>query len=424
MIAVRPLLVSFWDTLGGAARAAYRLHKEMQRQGIESSIFAGLKSSDDPSVRQAWLYQSARRRNTLVKLDRFPRRFFHLKAPLTPWSTNLLPTLGAGVFNRDEYSLINLHWIGNGFVPIRVIGQIRKPIVWTLHDMWPFTGGCHHSAECPKYMTGCGACPQLASSRQNDLSRLIWRAKHHYWQSHKFAVVSPSRWLANRARQSALFHAQRVEIIPNGVNTQVYRPIPKQQARAQLGLAQETKLILFAAMNSTHDRAKGYNLLHPALHHLAQDYQLANLQLMVVGGDASRDEAMPPIPIHHTGYVFDEDRLATIYAAADLFVLPSLVENLPNTVMEALACGTPSVAFDIGGIPDMIEHQRNGYLAKPFEVDDLAHGMAWVLQDDARRSQLADRARQKVEQEFTQELQAERYVALFREILTTQPQPQ
>ncbi|MCC6454902.1 MAG: glycosyltransferase family 4 protein [Caldilineaceae bacterium] len=413
---MRPLLVSYHDIEGGAARAAYRLHTGLQQQGIDSKMLVGHKSSRDPSVMLPWPYRSTLLRKILVKLDRLPKRLYRNALPTT-WSNNLLPTLSSDLLNRGEHTLVHLHWVGFGFVPITTLEKIHKPLVWTLHDMWPLTGGCHYSGECTKYTTHCGACPQLVSARDRDLSHWVWQTKQSHWQPLNFTVVTPSRWLADCARQSTLFHRQRIEVIPNGLDTTIYRPLARAEARAQLGLPQEAKLLLFGAMNSTADRRKGYHLLLPALHRLAHEQTLADLQLVVVGADRSDDAAMPPIPIHYTGYVTDEHKLAALYAAADLFVAPSLEDNLPNTVMEALACGTPSVAFRIGGVPDMIEHQGNGYLAAPFEVDDLARGMAWVLADDERHRKLAQRARARVMEEFTLRHSAAQYQALYSELL-------
>ena len=426
MTELRPLLVSYQDIYGGAARATYRLHVGLQKEGIASRILAANKTSDDPTVSLPWLYRSSLRRRAALKLEMLPRRFYSERgAPPTPWSTNLLPTLGGGAFNHHDANLIHLHWIGSGIVPIPTLAKIRKPLLWTLHDMWGITGGCHYAADCTRYFDACGACPQLASTNDLDLSRVILRAKQKHWQSLKFTVVSPSRWLADCARKSTLFRSKRIEVIPNGLDTDIYRPMAKEAVRVELGLPQHSKLILFGALNSTSEPRKGYQLLLPALHRLAQamtqDARLANLALVVVGADGPATNASPgdapPIPIHYAGYVTNEEKIAALYAAADLFVAPSLEDNLPNTVMEALACGVPSVAFNVGGMPDMIEHQANGYLATPFEVEDLAKGMAWILADDQQRARLGERARAKVMAEFTLSHSARQYQTLYTQLL-------
>lgn len=416
MTEVRPLLVSFWDNHGGAASAMYRLHQGLQQARVDSQIMVGHKYSDDPSVRIPWIYRSKSRRRVAHVSEKVLKKFYRKTSSNTPWSSNLFPTLGAGAFNRPDYNVINLHWVGSGFVPISTVAQIRKPIVWTLHDMWPFTGGCHYSGSCSKYVEQCGACPQLGSSQNLDLSRAIWRMKHQQWLSSQMVIVAPSQWLAQCARDSALFHQQRIEVIPNGIDTTLYRPMAKAAARIKLGLPQEAQIVLFIAMNSTSDPRKGYQLLRPALHRLVQDATIPNLQIVIIGSDGAHDDSLPKIPIHYMGRVNDEQRLALLYAAADVMVAPSLEDNLPNTVLESLACGTPSVAFAIGGMPDMIEHQATGYLARPFEIEDLAYGISWVLEDGERHARLAYQARVLIEREFSLSLQAKRYISLYSEV--------
>jgi glycosyltransferase involved in cell wall biosynthesis len=345
-------------------------------------------------------------------LKAYPERIDTLSPAVA--SANLRPAL-----RRLAPDIINLHWVTHGFIRPQDLPSWRRPIVWTMHDMWSFTGGCHYSVDCTKYTGSCGACPQLSSSQEHDLSRQLWRNKSSYWESLNLTIVSPSRWLAACARRSSLFHDKRIEVIPYGLDTEVYRPMAKQEIRSHLGLPLESKIILFGAIASTSDSRKGYHQLLPALQRLAQDQSLGKLQLVVVGADHPSDGSTPPIPAHYTGFVRDEHKLAEYYAAADLFVAPSLEDNLPNTVMEALACGTPCVAFRIGGMPDMIEHQANGYLATPYEVEELAKGMAWVLADDERYGSLADRARAKVMQEFTYHQAASKYLSLYTEILHT-----
>jgi glycosyltransferase involved in cell wall biosynthesis len=206
-------------------------------------------------------------------------------------------------------------------------------------------------------------------------------------------------------------------VIPNGLDPERYKPLERRFARELLKLPQDKQLILFGAMGSTSDRRKGFHLLQPALECLSQSGWQAQTELVVFG--ASKPNSQPDFGLkaHYLGTLSDDISIALVYAAADVFVAPSVQDNLPNTVMEAIACGTPCVAFNIGGLPDMIEHQQNGYLARPYEKDDLANGIAWVLQDEQRWQSLSRRAREKVEQEFTLEIQARRYLKLYHEVL-------
>jgi glycosyltransferase involved in cell wall biosynthesis len=282
--------------------------------------------------------------------------------------------------------------------------------------MWPFTGGCHYSQECDRYTDSCGACPKLHSHQSWDLSRWVWQRKGKAWNDLKLTVVTPSLWLAKCASSSSLFKDVRVEVIPNGLDTQTYKPITRQLARDLINLPQDKYLVLFGAMYPNSDRRKGFHLLQPALQSLSQSGWQERIELAVFGASEPNQATDMGFKSHYLGKFSDDISLAVVYAAADVFVAPSLQDNLPNTVMEAIACGTPCVAFNIGGMPDLIEHQQNGYLAQPFQVEDLAQGIAWVIENQQRHQKLCDRARQKALQEFTLEIQARRYESLYSEL--------
>ena len=284
--------------------------------------------------------------------------------------------------------------------------------------MWPFTGGCHYSGECDRYTQSCGVCPQLHSNQNWDISRWVWQRKNKAWKNLNLTIITPSRWLADCAKNSSLFEDLRIEVIPYGLDTKKYKPLDKQFARNLLGLPVDKQIVFFGAMSATSDRRKGFHLLLPALQKLSQ-FQVwqDRLELAVFGASQPINPPNFGFRTHYLGRLNDDISLALVYSAADVFVAPSIQDNLPNTVMEALACGTPCVAFKIGGIPDMIEHEQNGYLAQPFDVEELATGIAWVLEDSERYHKLCDRAREKVEQEFTLEIQASKYLKLYNEIL-------
>ncbi|MEW6496178.1 MAG: glycosyltransferase, partial [Cyanobacteriota bacterium] len=267
-----------------------------------------------------------------------------------------------------------------------------------------------------RYNNSCGACPQLGSQKNEDLSRWVWQRKAKAWKNLNLTIVTPSHWLAKCASSSSLFQNLRIEVIPNGLDTQQYKPIPRQVARKILNLPQDKLLILFGAMYPNSDRRKGFHFLQQALQRLGATAWQNQAELVIFGASRPKEPIGLGLNAHYLGKLSDDISLAVVYAAADVFVAPSLEDNLPNTVMEAIACGTPSVAFNIGGMPDMIEHQHNGYLAKPFESEDLARGIVWVLENKERYQKLCDRARQKAEQEFTLEIQALRYKTLYSEI--------
>jgi glycosyltransferase involved in cell wall biosynthesis len=411
------LLVSTYDIEGGAARAAYRLHQGLQGKGISSKMLVQDKSSNDVTVfaPKTRLQQGMAR--SRLTLDALPLKFYR-KRDSSTFSLQWLPDGIVPKIPQLEPDVINLHWIGEAFVQAETIAKFDKPLVWTLHDMWAFTGGCHYNQDCDRYTASCGACPQLGSSKDWDLSRWVWQRKSRAWKDLNLTIVSPSLWLAECARTSSLFKDVRVEVIPYGLDTEKYKPLNRQVARELLHLPQDKQLVLFGALKATSDQRKGFHLLQPALQDLSQSEWQDRLELVIFGSSAPEKPPDLGFKTHYLGTLSDDLSLALVYSAADVFVLPSTQDNLPNTVLEAIACGTPCVAFNIGGMPDMIEHQKNGYLAQPYKIEDLAQGIAWVLENKERHRKLGDRAREKAEQEFTLEIQARRYLSLFTEILS------
>lgn len=300
---------------------------------------------------------------------------------------------------------------------VRTLRKLQRPIVWTLHDMWPFTGGCHHDDGCGRYSGGCGKCPVLASTWRIDLSSLGWQRKQRAYRGLAMHVVAPSRWLANLAANSPLLGQFPVSVIPNPINVQTFRPIDKRSARKMLGLPPDGQVVLFGALRATSMQSKGFPLLVDALQRFSRRGPKRDRYLLVLG--ASRPEQAPDcgMPSVYAGTLSDDVSLALSYSAADVYVTPSRQENLSNMVMESLSCGTPVVAFSIGGMPDMVEHLRNGYLAQPFEPEDLARGIEWVLEDEGRHAGLRARARDKALEEYESGKIAHRYRGLYEQVL-------
>jgi glycosyltransferase involved in cell wall biosynthesis len=413
---MKVLLLNTSDITGGAARAAYRLHQGLQGIGVSSQMLVQEKSSADRAViaPQTRLAQGIARMK--LTFDALPLKFYRQR-DTTTFSLQWLPDGSASKISKLKPDVINLHWLGEAFVQVETITTLNRPIVWSLHDMWTFTGGCHYSHDCDRYTASCGICPQLRSSNDWDLSRWVWQRKAKAWKNLDLTIVALSSWLSKCASASSLFKEMRVELIPNGIDTQKYRPINRQIARELLNLPQDKHLVLFGAIGATSDKRKGFHLLQPALQDLSQSSWQERLELVIFGASQPENSPNFGFKVHYLGTFSDDLLLAIIYSAADVFVLPSTQENLANTVMEAIACGTPCVTFNIGGMPDLIEHQRNGYLAQPYKIEDLAQGIAWVIENKERHQKLSHHAREKVEQEFTLEIQARRYLSLFTEIL-------
>lgn len=305
-----------------------------------------------------------------------------------------------------EADIIHLHWINQGGLSLHNIEQLQalgKPIVWTMHDMWPFTGICHHAYECRAYETQCVNCPQNA----NILAKNTFDAKCVIW--HRMNFVGCSEWIASLAEKSSLTRDSKVYSIPNPIDTKLYCPISKQEAKKKLGLDCKKKYVLFGAMNSTAPM-KGFRYLLEADKLL----QAEDVKYLVVGKNSAE------LIRHLThegiafGYVSDEQQKALIYNAADVFITPSLAENLPNMIMEAMSCGTPCVGFQIGGVPEMIDHQKNGYVAKYKDAEDLARGIEWIL---SAKIDLGAVARKKVLNTYSEEKVAKQYIELYKSLL-------
>ncbi len=410
------LHISTSDHKEGSARAAYRLHQGLQEINVDSQMLVQTKVSEDSTVVAPQNIVD----NAIAKmggiLDTIPPKFYRRDTQIS-FSTQWLPdTINSRVTQLNP-DLINLHWIHNSQLRIETLPKLGRSIIWTLHDMWPFTGGCYYDQDCGRYVDSCGACPQLKSNKNCDLSRWIWQRKSQAWKNVPLTIVTPSKWLAKCASSSSLFRNLRVEVIPNGLDLQRYKPVNRQIVREILNLPQNKQLVMFGAIKATSNRRKGYHFLRAALRSLCQLGWQDKIELIVVGSSQPDNQESWEFKTHYLGKLSDDISLAQVYAAADVLVAPSLQDNLPNTVVEAIACGTPCAAFKIGGIPEIIEHQQNGYLVQPFEVEDLAKGIAWILESKERHHKLCVQAREKAEQEFSQELQARCYASLYTDIL-------
>ncbi len=403
------------DGIGGAARACYRLHRGLLARGVDARMLVRVKRSDDPTVLgpEGFVADSAARFRPYLA---DPLLRFRVGEPEGVHSLNLTPTGMRRRIEAEQPDIVHLHLLSKETISIPEVGRLRAPVVWTLHDMWTFCGTEHYTDDGPEARFVAGYEPALPG-RGVDWDRVVWRRKRRHWRTGRMTVVTPSRWMGDCARASALFRDARVEVIPNGIDTQRYKPIDRATARGILNLPADKRLILFGAMRATSDARKGFPLLEKALARLAAGPLGSQAELVVFGASAPAEPPPFELPVHYTGRVSDEVTLALLYAAADVFIAPSRQDNLPNTVVEALACGTPCVAFRIGGMPDMIEHEGNGYLAPPFDAEALGAGLQWVLEDDTRHAALGRRARAKAESAFTVERMAERMVALYDEVI-------
>jgi glycosyltransferase involved in cell wall biosynthesis len=324
--------------------------------------------------------------------------------------------------NIKAADIIHLHWFNRGYLSLfrlKELSNLNKPIIWTLHDMWAFTGGCHYSNGCDRYKNQCGFCPVLNSNREKDISRKTWKRKVETFMNMNMSIVTCSKWLGKCAESSSLLKMKTVFVIPNTLDTHIFKPIEKNVARNILNLPQDKKFVLFGATSAASEERKGFKYLIESLNLLYQNnVELSKkIEVLVFGASSSNEIEKLPYRIHFLGNLYDEYSLTLCYNAADVFIAPSLEDNLPNTVMEAISCGTPVIAFAVGGIPDMIEHNRNGYLAKPYEPEDLAKGITTLLLNDHILAKMSTNARNKVLYEFNMNKIACSYLDLYKSTL-------
>jgi glycosyltransferase involved in cell wall biosynthesis len=424
---MRVVHVSKFENSGGASLAAHRLHQSLRRLGVDSTMFVSQKDTDDPTViafqpprdlcsrlQRRLRHEQITRSVARYRISR-PTGYAGFDDDRVPDSSHLLAQLPVS-------DVINVHAM-YGFVDYHAFFTTvphQTPVVRTLHDMSFFTGGCHVAEDCRKYIDRCGACPQLGSRREEDLSRDIWQRKRATLKAVKpgrLYVVAPSRWLANEARQSSLLHDFPITVIPLALDTEVFCPRDRWVAREALGIPQDASVVLFIA-SLLSQPLKGFALLAQALSGLGH---LSNLFLVSAGrGKPPVEVRMPHLSL---GYITNARFLSLIYSAVDVFVIPSLHDNLPQTALEAIACGTPVVGFEVGGIPDMVRHGVNGLVVPTGDVSALCTAIRTLLQDPAQRAVMAANCRRIAVQEYALEVQARRYLELYEEILNSSQNP-
>lgn len=405
-IPVRVLVVNTYARSGGASVAAGRLCRALNAAGEEARLLVqnaeGSKDSVLESTGDRWM----RHRPLLDAL------------PTLAWRTRRSPHWGnAWLGNGATRNAIrnfapdvtHLHWVNHGMLSLRDMERLKHPIVWTLHDSWAFTGGCHSPQECRGFENRCGHCPELCSRREQDPSRWNWNRKKAVWDNMDFTVIAPSRWLAERAACSSLLHGRRIVAIPNAMDATVFHPMDRRMARATLNLPLEKSLVFFGAHGALTDWNKGADLWKTALSFLAR--QKANVESVMAGSAAGFGNL--PVKTHELG-VLAPDRMAMAMAAADVVVVPSRMENLPNMVAESLACGTPVAAFAVGGIPEMLRPGETGFLARPHDPEELAKGIGQLLEKgESMREACSAFARET----YSPETVARRHLDLYRSLL-------
>lgn len=416
---MRVLLINTSERIGGAAVAASRLMEALKNNGIKAKLLVRNKQTNHITVvalRQSWwlIAKFVWERVVIWKANRFKKnQLFAVDIANTGTDITMLPEF-------QQADVIHLHWINQGMLSLKDLEKILvsgKPVVWTMHDMWPCTGICHHARECNHYQQECHHCPFIyKGGGKRDISYHIFHQKLALYKQYHITFVACSHWLEERAKRSALLVDQTVISIPNPINTNLFKPHNPQEARAKCKLPQEIKLMLFGSVKIT-DKRKGIDYLIESCKLLAEKYPRLKEELGVVvfGNHSQQLEHMLPFKVYPLNFVSNEHELVDIYNAVDLFVTPSLEENLPNTIMEAMACGTPCVGFQVGGIPEMIDHLHNGYVAQYKSAKDFANGIYWVL-SEPEYDTLCEQAQRKVINNYSENAIAKKYIHLYNQI--------
>ena len=410
---MRVLIVNTSERTGGAAVAASRLMKALNNNGVKAKMLVRDKESDSltvvglPKSPMLHWYFLWERLVIFCRLHFSRKHLFEIDIANTGSDITKLREF-------QEADVIHLHWINQGMLSLNGICKILrsgKPVVWTMHDIWPATGICHLTLGCHYFVNRCANCKYLpGGGGSNDLASRIWQKKQQMQVDENIYYVACSRWLESEAKTSALLKGQKITSIPNPIDTHIYKKGSKEEARQRLGLPLDKKLILFASQRVTNEN-KGMSYLIEACR------QLSDLcEVVILGGHAEEVEAQLPMKAYPLGYVNEEQRIVDVYNAADVFVLPSLSENLPNTIMEAMACGVPCVAFKVGGIPEEIDHLKNGYVAAYRDAEDLAKGIEWVL-EEADYESLSQQAVHKVMQCYSQRSVAVKYLEVYQQAM-------
>lgn len=400
------LYVSMSNGGSGAPRAAYRIHTGLRQLGIDSVMLVKSLVEKDPNV------YAAEQPPDLAEADRLPLQNYQRTK-----SHILFSPATAGINFRQYVNLFNpeiiqLHWIDGGFIRIEDLSEIKRKIVWRFADCWPMTGGCHYPGDCTGFRKSCGRCPQLNSDKSGDLSHETWQRKFHAWKNTDITVVVPTQWMKDMAEKSSLFGKSRIELIPNGLDLTLFYPLDKPAARKILNINPGKKVILYGAYKAVQNPRKGFYLLVEALEKIFLNHS-SEYEVIVFGSNGN--DIKTNFPVRFLGFLHDHS-LQIAYSAADVMIVPSLEEAFGQTVSEAMACGTPVVAFTHTGPAGIVDHLKNGYLAQHGNAEDLAKGIEWILEDSYRNRDLLENARKKAVGFYDIGTVAKQYAQLYNSL--------
>lgn len=415
---MRVFTLNLSDSVGGAAKAAYRIHQAVRGLGVDSSLVVYRKTLHDPHI-------IGPKNNFEMLFDRFRSGIGVLVARLMRTrnsdyhSPAIFPTSWSQKLNLSHTDVVHLHWIHGEMMSVSDLGSIEKPLVWTLHDMWAFSGAEHYS-ENLRWKEGYKQSNRPQDEAGFDLNRWTWLRKQKAWKT-PIQIVTPSQWLASCVKDSTLMRDWPVEVIPNPIDVDQWTPVDKKIAREKLGLPQDVPLILFGAIGGAADPRKGFDLLQEALQKLSG--KINGLELVVFGQAAPVQPVDLGFPVHYLGHLASEVEMQMAYSAADALIAPSRQEVFGQTASEAHACGCPALAFEGTGLADVIEHQKTGYLVKEGDVQDLANGITWILESVSQSNALNLAARKRAVDKFSYPVVAQQYKDIYSKVMKSKSKP-
>jgi glycosyltransferase involved in cell wall biosynthesis len=418
------LQVSTYDISGGAARATYRLHRGLRQMDQDCCMLVRYKDTNDDFVSAVGQERETGENAFFLET---PIQEHYINAHRTDISNTLfsLPYPGYDISRSplvQNADIINLHWVSQFQSPVTLkhVIALGKPVVWTLHDQWAFTGGCHYSSGCEGYQNSCKECPQLAEAPFS-LPEALLHDKEDIFQNDNLTIVTPSRWMGRCARESRLFKPLRVEVIANSLETDLYSPLAKDQAKERLEIPADAITFLFGAIDGAEKR-KGFAELSEAMKVCLENELFQELlrkdqvRLLCFGSPNDLLESMG-IPVVSLGRLGTDEDIRSAYSAADLFLLPSLEDNLPNTILESMSCATPVVAFDVGGVPDMVSDGVNGFLVKAFDTQQMGEAIVNLALDPEKRLSMGKAGRERAVRDYALDVQAGNYLNLYDDLL-------
>jgi glycosyltransferase involved in cell wall biosynthesis len=393
---------------GGTAVAVARLNQALQQQaGIDSRVLCGFLDQEQPG------YDLLPRPMLLRLLEAIVKRITR------EFGLNDVHNFSSFLLKHspliEEADILNFHCIHHGYFNYLALPSLtaQQPAVYTMHDTWSFTGHCSYTFQCERWRTGCGQCPDLTivPAVKRDATQIEWKLKKWAYEHSNLSIVSPSLWMADLLRDSIL-NCCPIEHIPNGIDTNLYQPLDVEESRSALGIQAHKKVLIFGAANLD-DPRKGFDLLVATLLGIP-DTLRSEIVLLIFGsggGDIAQAVGMTTINL---GYITSDQQKAIAYSAADLFIFPTRADNLPIVLQESMACGTPIVSFNVGGVPELVRPGVTGYLAKPEDCNDFRNGILELLEDEELRHEMALNCRKIAVQEYSLDLQAKRYIDLYK----------